>query len=141
MQGLLAQQPAQTPTEQQANLDAQGMQKHIQNIVFAAQHIMYAPETRKHFIQDLMRKIAQYKDPAIAAAAEASDLMMLLMAESKFKMNSKAVVPAGIMLTGEVLSFISQATKTKVNEEDSHQAMTAFAKMIMQKTGAQNVGV
>lgn len=133
--------PQSAPTEQQAGLDAQGLQKHIQNIVFAAQHVMYAPETRQHFIADLMKKLKQLNDPGIAAAAEATDLMMLLMAESKFKMNPKAVVPAGVMLTGEILSFISKAMKTEVNEEDSHQAITAFAKMILQKTGAQNVGV
>lgn len=132
--------PQSAPTGKPSTLDAQGMQQHIKNIVLAAQHVMYDPATRQHFIMDLMNKLKQFKDPAIAAAAEASDMMMLLAAESQFKMNPKALVPAGVILTGEILGFISKSLKVKVNEEDSHQAITAFAKMIMQKTGAQNVG-
>ena len=71
MQGLLAQpQQPQQPggfqqSEQQANIDAQALQKHIMNIVKAAQHIMYSPETRKMFTNRLTQKMK-----AMPAAAE-----------------------------------------------------------------------
>lgn len=147
MQGLLAQPQQAAPqqvnpfqqNEKQANIDAQSLQKHIASIVKAAQHVMYSPETRKMFLGRLKKQL-QAKPPAEAAASTAVDIITLLAAQSQFSMNAKAIVPAGILITGEVLSFISKAFDKPVTEEVSNMAMQLFAKEIMTRTGADKIG-
>jgi hypothetical protein len=152
MQGLLAQQPAQPvqpvqpaapaqsttlqqQTAQQANISDADLQSHIKNIVLAAQHVMYSPETRQHFMQEVAAKIKQMPPPA-AAASIAVNLILTLIGQSKFKMNPKAVVPAGIIISGDILAFIEKATHKPMNEKDAHATVGLFVKGILAKIGA-----
>lgn len=123
------QPPTGAPPQQ---LDPAALQDRVHKIVLAAQHVMYAPEMRDKFIQSVKSKLAVMPAPA-AAALLAINLILVLIGQSGFKMNPQAIVPAGIMITGEILSFIEKATKVNITPEDSHKAIELFTKGILAK--------
>ena len=138
MQGMLAQQPpVQAPPQAQPQqaavpMDAQKLQKHVNNVVKAAHIYMYGKQTNKHF-KDMLMKEAKGNSPHNAAAEAAIEVIFLMVQQSQFKMSQKAVIPAGIMIAGEILDLLGEVTKHKITEQDSSATITAFIMLIKKR--------
>lgn len=128
MQGMLAQpqQPQQPPAS------AQKLQQHVQNILKVAHAYMYGDGTKKHYM-DTLKKYMKGNPPQLAAANAAIDVIFLLIQQSQFKMMQQAVTPAGIMIAGEILDFIGEATKHKVTEKESSDTIMAFIQLLQKR--------
>lgn len=133
MMGLIDAQPQQTqqpadagfssPEQQPAQPDKQKMFK-IQKIVVAAQKLMYNPKTK--FIQSL-----EEGDPAQVAAKAAVSVMLILIQESQLKIDPSLIIPAGVIVVGDILDFLEQAGGVKHDENQVEQAVELFVKQIM----------
>lgn len=131
MPGLIdmpAQQPQQ-PTPQPAQPSPeQTKQKvfQIQKIALAAQKVMYSETTGKEFLKEL-----RGDDVVQMAAKAATNVMMLLIAESKLKINPELIIPAGVMVIGDILDFIEQAKGIKHTEDQVESAIELFVKQML----------
>lgn len=120
------QQPAQPSPEQIKQKTFQ-----IQKIALAAQKVMYGEKTGKEFLKTL-----QGDDVVQMASKAAANVMMILIAESNLRINPELVIPAGVIVVGDILDFIEKAkgiTHTEAQVEDSieafiNQMMTAVGK-------------
>lgn len=133
-QAQQAPQPVASPQGQSAPVSAQQLQKHVNNIVKVAHVYMYSNQTKEEYISSLKKAMKQYP-PQLAAAHTAIDTIFLLIQQSQFKMMQQAVVPAGIMIAGEILDFIAQSTKHKVTEKESSDTIAAFIQLIQERIG------
>ena len=117
------------PDQQAAQAEQQKLQAHIDNVVKAAHAFMYSNETKQHFMDELRIHMKE-GDPVSAAANTAVGVIMLLVSQSKFQMNQKAVIPAGIMIAGEILDFIYGSMGKKASEKDAHATIEMFIKLL-----------
>lgn len=128
--GMLQTQPqAQQPQQGMAPVDAGKLQQHVNNIVKAAHAFMYSSSTHMEYTKELKANL-QSNPPKVAAAKTAVSIMLLLIAESgkdgEIKMLQKAVLPAGIMIAGEILDFVAEAHHHKASEQDAHDTISLF---------------
>lgn len=132
---LNQQQAAPQPPVQQAQgvpVDAQKLQAHVNNIVKAAHLFMYSKSTSSDYTEELALNVKKFP-PKIAAAKTAVMVIMLLVNQSQFKMMQKAVIPAGIMIAGEILDFIGESQNHQPTEQDAHDTIGLFIKEIQEQ--------
>ena len=126
--------PQQPPTQNDADTKAKTLQ--VQRIVLAAQKVMYSKETGVEFLKAL-----QGDDVVKMAANAATSVMLILISESKFKIDPSLVIPAGVLIIGDIMDFIEQGKGIKHTEEQVEDAILAFVKQIMASVTPDNKGV
>lgn len=103
----------------------------VGQLVMAAQKVLYSEKTSKFIWQHI--KTAS-KDPAKQAAAGALLALGVVGGEVK-NLNPETVVPAGVVLTADVLDFMSKVSGNEYDEAVHKRAITAFAGKIQQMAG------
>ena len=119
------QQQAQTPV-QPAPEQTKEKTFQVQKIVLAAQKVMYSDATGKEFLKEL-----QGDDVVQMAAKAATSVMMILIAESKLKINPELVIHAGVIVIGDILDFIEKAKGITHTEDQVESAIELFVKQMM----------
>lgn len=99
----------------------------VQKIVLAAQKVMYSEKTGAEF-----RKMLQGDDVVQTAAKAATSVMLILISESKLQIDPQLIIPAGVVVVGDVLDFIEQAQGIKHDENQVEESVELFIKQIMQ---------
>ena len=135
------QQPQQVPaapTQQTADAESEKLKQHVGNIVHAAHLFMYGNATRDKYMTEL-KTISKGRTPPQIASKMAETIMLILMQQSNFKMHPKAVIPAGIMIAGEILDFLAESSGGEANEKMANETIMLFVKEI-QDTIAKVVG-
>lgn len=147
MPGLIDAQPQQAPMPQQAPQQMPGQptpeaaavtkQKtfQVQKIVLAAQKVMYSEKTGSEFL-----KMLQGDDVVKIAANAATNIMLILIGESKMQINAELIIPAGVIVIGDILDFIEKAKGTPHTEVQVEDAIEAFIRQMMASMGAQEQG-
>lgn len=125
------QQPQQTPPQAQPSPE-QTKQKtfQIQKIALAAQKVMYGEKTGKEFLKTL-----QGDDVVQMASKAATNVMMILIAESNLRINPELVIPAGVIVVGDILDFIEKAKGITHTEAQVEDAIEAFVTQMMAAVG------
>lgn len=136
-QQMPAQQPQQMPSQPTPEAVAATKQKtfQVQKIVLAAQKVMYGEKTGSEFL-----KMLQGDDVVKIAANAATNIMLILIGESKLQVNAELIIPAGVIVIGDVLDFIEKAKGTPHTEVQVEDAIEAFIQQIMAAMGAQKQG-
>ena len=129
-----APQAAPQQTAQGADAESQKMQQHVQNIVKVAHVFMYSDKTKDQFMNELKGHLGDGEAPKLAAAKTALAIMTLLAHQSNFTMNQQAFIPAGIMITGEILDFIAAIQNHKPNARDAQEAVMLFINEVKNMT-------
>ena len=127
-----------TAGQPQPQLSKEQLQAHIKNIEKAAHLFMYNKATTAHFQQSLKAEL-QHVPPKVAAAKIAAQMMMMFIGQSHYQMSQQAVIPAGVMIAGEVLDFIGKIMKVPIEEKDAHDVIALFA-MAMKQMIAKSQG-
>ena len=134
-----AQQPAQSapqqPAQQQPLINPQQKLRAVQEVVLDAQRIMYSKETRAVFMQEL-----KDGDLIKTSANTAVNLMLILLQKSKMTMNVEVVIPAGVIILGEIMDFLEKSRDIKFADPDVKRAIKLFCQTMIAKTtpkGAQ----
>ena len=126
------------PQQGQPQLSKEQLQAHIKNIEKAAHLFMYNKATTAHFQQSLKAEL-QHVPPKVAAAKIAAQMMMMFIGQSHYAMSQQAVIPAGVMIAGEVLDFVGKIMKVPIEEKDAHDVIALFA-MAMKQMIAKSQG-
>lgn len=110
-------QPEQSPADKAIR---------IQKISLAAQKLMYDESTRGDFM-----KMLHGDDVVQIAANAATNVMLILIKESGFEMNKESIIPAGVVVIGDILDFLEQSKGFKHTEAQVEDAIEAFVKQMM----------
>lgn len=143
MDGILAQQ-----TEQQANpqapavdvasvppgaeAQANEMTMKAQKALLAAKHLMYDDKYKADFFHD-MKEFQKSMPPVQAAAEEAANLIFVLFAASHQTLDPRVIVPAGVLIVGEIMDFLEKVNKTKFSDKDHTDSLKLFIEAIKNK--------
>lgn len=136
-QPMPQQAPQQMPSQPSPDAVATTKQKtfQVQKIVLAAQKVMYSEKTGSEFL-----KMLQGEDVVKIAANAATNIMLILIAESKLKINPELIIPAGVIVIGDILDFIEKAKGTPHTEVQVEDAIEAFIQQVMAAMGTQKQG-
>lgn len=131
-----AQQPVQDTSQPQQGqqVDSAKLQQHVANVVKAAHLFMYSKQTGSDYMKELGANMKSYP-PKIAAAKTAVMVILMLAHHSQFQMMQQAVIPAGIMIAGEILDFIGETQHHKPSEQDAHDTIALFVQELQQQIG------
>lgn len=126
--GLLNRKPAPQEAKPQAAETKPAAQpaddttKQLQRVMIAAKKIMYSDGTHPAFLKMLQGS------PVQAAANAATQIMHIIVNETKGQINPKLVIPAGVAIVGDVVDFIEKTKGVDVKEDEIHQAVIMFIK-------------
>lgn len=93
----------------------------LQGLVLAGKKVLYDPSMKGKLLEGVTPE-----QPAKSAADVAATVMLLLIQKDAKGVAPDAVVPAGLVLVGEVLDFLSKAHGVEVDEAISEQAIGMF---------------
>lgn len=120
-----AQQPQQEPSPQ--NLEATKRKMfQMKKIVLAAQKVLYGDKTRARFL-----KMMKGDDLVQIASNITTTIMLILISESRMKINPELIIPAGVIVIGDILDFVEKAKGAKHTEVQVEDSIEAFVKQIM----------
>lgn len=127
-----AQPSMQTPAQGQPGAIAATKAKtfQVQKIALAAQKVMYGEKTGKEFMKSL-----QGDDVVSMTANAATNVMLLLISESQLKINPELIIPAGVVVVGDIMDFIEKARGIQHTDDDVEAAIEMFVKQIMSAVG------
>ncbi len=103
----------------------------VSRLVMAAQKVLYSKQTSA-FIWDHIKTSSN--DPAKQAAAGAL-LAIGAVGQQVKNINPETLVPAGVVLTADVLDFMSKVSGHQYDENVHKRAIAAFAGKMEQMAG------
>lgn len=75
------------------------------------------------------------EDVVQMASDAATTVMLILISESKFKINPELIIPAGVLVIGDILDFIEKTKGLKHTDEEVEMTIETFIKQIMSAVG------
>ena len=124
--------PAQAPNSpmvQTADVDAK--MKDMQRLVVAGKKVLYDETTRE-------KTLAGLEPTPESIGQTVMGVMGVVMSQvGPDKAKPDLIIPAGVMLVGDLLDFAAEAADVEVTEELGKACIVAFAQAMMDQTGGQ----
>jgi hypothetical protein len=114
--------------------DHAAIMKRVNNVVMAAQKIMYGDKTSKMFMKQLQ---ASGKTPEERAGMAAAGVIALLLQQVDGKMDPRTLVPAGVIIVADLMDFLGQTEGQKFGEDENNEAIKIFLEQLTQAAGGQ----
>ena len=98
----------------------------IKKLVFAGKKVLYSDQTQGKFLRQL-----DPNAPAESAAKVASVVVVLLVQQSQGQMTPDHVMPAGLILVGDLLDYMVKTFDIQIDDEVTKEAMRLFAEQML----------
>jgi len=106
-------------------------QASLEQIVVAGKRVLYDPKTHEQVFKEI-EDIGEDSDPRNVAIGVAG-LLTLLKQDVRKKFPDDVIIPAGALLTVEVMRFLADAEMLEVTPEFTGNAVEEFLAIMMQK--------
>jgi len=124
--------PAQAPNSPMVQTaDVAAKMKDMQRLVVAGKKVLYDETTRDKILAGL--------EPTPESVGQTvMGVMGVVMSQvGPEKAKPDLIIPAGVMLVGDLLDFAAEAAGVEVTEELGKASIVAFAQAMMDQTGGQ----
>ena len=121
-------QPAQPTSEMVQTADVDAKMADMKRIVLAGKKALYSKETRDSLLQGLE------PTPESVGKTVAGVMALVLSQVGPEKAKPDLLIPAGVILVGDLLDFAAQAADVEVTEELGKASIVAFAQAMLDGT-------
>lgn len=123
-------QQAQQPSSDMVQMgDVKSKMVDLQRLVIAGKKILYSAKTREKILAGLQ------PTPESVGNTIAGVMGLILNQAGPDKAKPDLIVPAGVMLVGDLLKFLSETQDVEVTDELSKASIAAFAQVMVDQMG------
>lgn len=108
--------------------------KQVEGLALAGKQVLYNPQMKGKLLTQL-----KPENPAQSAADVALSTILLVIQKGGANTPPDAIVPAGLVLVGDLLDYMEKADGIEVTEELTEQAIELFVQMAL-KAFTQGTG-